>query len=89
MTRERRTPTRARLAARPFIHYRNDTVFLLLLSSSSSSSRHPNFFAEQGMWWVFNLFGVAALPIDVLDYTSLLPWTLIGAALLSMLFVGR
>ena len=41
------------------------------------------------MWWVFNLFGVAALPIDVLDYTSLLPWTLIGAALLSMLFVGR
>jgi steroid 5-alpha reductase family enzyme len=44
-------------------------------------SRHPNFFCEQGMWWAFYLFGVAAGG----------PWldvTLAGPVLLTALFQG-
>ena len=44
-------------------------------------SRHPNFFCEQGQWWVLYLFGVAAGA----------PWlnvTLVGAVLLTLLFHG-
>lgn len=44
-----------------------------------SVSRHPNFFAEQTQWWVIFLFAVAA---------GAAPWTVIGAALLSILFIG-
>lgn len=44
-----------------------------------SVSRHPNFFAEQSQWWVVFLFAVAA---------GGALWTVIGAALLSILFIG-
>lgn len=44
-------------------------------------SRHPNFFCEQGMWWSFYLFAVAAGG-DWLD------WTLAGPVLLTLVFQG-
>jgi steroid 5-alpha reductase family enzyme len=44
-------------------------------------SRHPNFFFEQAQWWVLFFFGVVAAG-------SLLQWTVIGAVLLTALFVG-
>ncbi|MDH6180795.1 steroid 5-alpha reductase family enzyme [Microbacteriaceae bacterium SG_E_30_P1] len=44
-------------------------------------SRHPNFFFEQAQWWVFFLFGAVAAG-------SLLQWTVLGAALLTGLFIG-
>lgn len=44
-------------------------------------SRHPNFFAEQSQWWVIFLFGAAAAG-------SLLQVTVLGALLLTVLFVG-
>ncbi len=45
------------------------------------TSRHPNFFAEQGQWWVFFLLGAAAAG-------SVLQWTVLGAVLLTVLFIG-
>lgn len=44
-------------------------------------SRHPNFFFEQAQWWVF--FGFAAITAG-----SVFQWTVLGAALLTALFVG-
>jgi steroid 5-alpha reductase family enzyme len=44
-------------------------------------SRHPNFFFEQAQWWVLFLFGTAAAG-------SVLQWTVLGALLLTLLFVG-
>ena len=44
-------------------------------------SRHPNFFFEQAQWWVIYLFGAIAAG-------SLFQWTIIGAVLLTLLFVG-
>ncbi|GAA4154235.1 DUF1295 domain-containing protein [Gryllotalpicola daejeonensis] len=44
-------------------------------------SRHPNFFFEQAQWWLLFLFGCVAAG-------SLWQWTVIGAALLSVLFIG-
>ncbi len=44
-------------------------------------SRHPNFFFEQAQWWAFFLFGATAAG-------SVLQWTVLGAALLTGLFVG-
>jgi steroid 5-alpha reductase family enzyme len=44
-------------------------------------SRHPNFFFEQAQWWVLFLFGAIAAG-------SLLQWTVLGAFLLTVLFVG-
>jgi steroid 5-alpha reductase family enzyme len=44
-------------------------------------SRHPNFFFEQAQWWVLFFFGVAAAG-------SILQWTVVGAFLLTMLFIG-
>jgi Predicted membrane protein len=44
-------------------------------------SRHPNFFFEQAQWWVLFLFGAIAAG-------SLLQWTVVGAALLTGLFLG-
>ena len=44
-------------------------------------SRHPNFFFEQAQWWVLFLFGAVAAG-------SLLQWTVLGAVLLTTLFIG-
>ncbi|MCY4016517.1 MAG: DUF1295 domain-containing protein [Gammaproteobacteria bacterium] len=46
-----------------------------------SRCRHPNLFCELGMWWVFYLFAVAASG-------SPLHWSLAGAILLNLLFLG-
>jgi len=44
-------------------------------------SRHPNFFFEQAQWWVVFLFGAVAAG-------SILQWTVLGAVLLTLLFLG-
>jgi len=44
-------------------------------------SRHPNFFFEQAQWWLFFLIGASAAG-------TVLVWTVVGAALLTVLFVG-
>jgi steroid 5-alpha reductase family enzyme len=44
-------------------------------------SRHPNFFFEQAQWWALFFFGVIAAG-------SVLQWTVLGAFLLTLLFVG-
>lgn len=43
-------------------------------------SRHPNFFFEQAQWWMIAVFGIIA--------AGTIPWTIIGAILLSVLFIG-
>ena len=45
------------------------------------ASRHPNFFFEQSQWWLIFLFGCVAAG-------SPWQWTVIGPALLTVLFVG-
>jgi steroid 5-alpha reductase family enzyme len=44
-------------------------------------SRHPNFFFEQAQWWTLFFFGVVAAE-------SALQWTVVGAVLLTTLFIG-
>jgi steroid 5-alpha reductase family enzyme len=44
-------------------------------------SRHPNYFYEQAQWWILYLYGAVAA-------RSLLQWTVVGAFLLTLLFVG-
>lgn len=44
-------------------------------------SRHPNFFFEQAQWWALFFFGAIAAG-------SVLQWTVLGAVLLTGLFVG-
>ena len=44
-------------------------------------SRHPNFFCEMGMWWVFYLFAVGASG-------AWLNWTGLGFVVLTLLFQG-
>jgi len=44
-------------------------------------SRHPNYFCEISMWWTFYLFSVGASG-------RWANWTVIGAALLHLLFLG-
>lgn len=44
-------------------------------------SRHPNFFFEQAQWWALFLFGAIAAG-------SLAQWTVLGALLLTVLFIG-
>ncbi|MET7999201.1 DUF1295 domain-containing protein [Amycolatopsis sp. NPDC005232] len=43
-------------------------------------SRHPNFFFEQAQWWLVFVFGAVAF--------GGIPWTIAGAVLLTLLFVG-
>ena len=44
-------------------------------------SRHPNFFFEQAQWWIVFAFGAVAAG-------SVTQWTVLGAVLLTLLFVG-
>jgi steroid 5-alpha reductase family enzyme len=44
-------------------------------------SRHPNFFFEQAQWWVVFFLGASAAG-------SVLQWTVAGAVLLTLLFIG-
>jgi len=44
-------------------------------------SRHPNFFFEQAQWWALFFFGAIAAG-------SVLQWTVLGAVLLTALFIG-
>ncbi|QWT23153.1 DUF1295 domain-containing protein [Subtercola sp. PAMC28395] len=46
-----------------------------------SVSRHPNFFFEQSQWWVVFFFGCIAAG-------SIWQWTILGAVLLTTLFLG-
>jgi steroid 5-alpha reductase family enzyme len=52
-----------------------------LQSGLWSVSRHPNFFFEQAQWWLFFLLGASAAG-------TVLVWTVVGAALLTALFIG-
>lgn len=52
-------------------------------------SRHPNFFSEQAQWWVLYLMGATAAVASGLGFWGgALNWTVVGAALLSILFIG-
>lgn len=52
-------------------------------------SRHPNFFFEQAQWWVFYLLGAsAAVAAGEGVWGGALNWTIIGATLLTVLFIG-
>jgi len=44
-------------------------------------SRHPNFFFEQSQWWLIYLFAAVAAGTVII-------WTVAGAALLTLLFIG-
>lgn len=44
-------------------------------------SRHPNFFFEQAQWWIFFFIGASAAG-------SVVQWTVLGAFLLTLLFIG-
>jgi len=49
-------------------------------------SRHPNFFAEFSMWWVFSAFGIVCRDYHALD--DVFHWDFMGAFLLTLLFQG-
>ncbi len=52
-------------------------------------SRHPNFFFEQAQWWVFYALGATAAAASGLGWWGgALNWTIVGAALLTLLFIG-
>jgi steroid 5-alpha reductase family enzyme len=52
-------------------------------------SRHPNFFFEQAQWWTFYALGATAAAASGLGvWGGALNWTIIGAVLLSLLFIG-
>ena len=52
-------------------------------------SRHPNFFFEQAQWWVFYAIGAVAAAASGLGFWGgAVNATILGAILLSLLFVG-
>jgi steroid 5-alpha reductase family enzyme len=52
-------------------------------------SRHPNFFFEQAQWWAFYALGATAATASGLGFWGgALNWTVLGAALLTLLFIG-
>jgi steroid 5-alpha reductase family enzyme len=63
----------AREAKRPHANFLTSGLFRY--------SRHPNFFAEQALWWCFYLFSVAATG-------EWLNVTIVGPTLLTLLFHG-
>lgn len=57
---------------------------------SNTHSRHPNFCAEQCLWWTYHLLSYA--PAIASAGTKWHPphvnWTIVGPVLLSLLFLG-
>ncbi|WP_439591900.1 DUF1295 domain-containing protein [Microbacterium sp.] len=54
-----------------------------------SWSRHPNFFFEQAQWWVFYAIGATAAVASGLGFWGgAINWTIVGAILLTILFIG-
>ena len=52
-------------------------------------SRHPNFFFEQAQWWAFYALGATAAAASGLGvWGGAINWTIAGAALLTLLFIG-
>lgn len=52
-------------------------------------SRHPNFFFEQAQWWAFYAIGATAAVASGLGvWGGAVNWTIAGAALLTLLFIG-
>ena len=52
-------------------------------------SRHPNFFFEQAQWWAFYAIGATAAAASGLGlWGGVLNWSVLGAALLTLLFIG-
>ncbi len=52
-------------------------------------SRHPNFFFEQAQWWAFYAIGATAAVASGLGFWGgAINWTIIGAVLLTVLFIG-
>ena len=52
-------------------------------------SRHPNFFFEQTQWWAFYAIGASAAAASGLGFWGgVVNWTIIGAVLLTILFIG-
>lgn len=52
-------------------------------------SRHPNFFFEQAQWWaIYALGATAAVTSGAGLWGGALNWSIVGAALLTVLFIG-
>jgi len=52
-------------------------------------SRHPNFFFEQAQWWAFYALGATAAAASGLGvWGGAINWTIAGAGLLTLLFIG-
>ncbi|NYE19489.1 DUF1295 domain-containing protein [Microbacterium immunditiarum] len=52
-------------------------------------SRHPNFFFEQAQWWTFYALGATAAVASGLGFWGgAFNWTILGAFLLTVLFIG-
>lgn len=52
-------------------------------------SRHPNFFCEQAQWWVIYALGASAVVCAGGSFLGgALNWSLVGALLLTVLFIG-
>lgn len=52
-------------------------------------SRHPNFFFEQAQWWAFYAIGATSAVASGLGlWGGVVNWTIVGAALLTVLFIG-
>ncbi|MHC2998706.1 DUF1295 domain-containing protein [Microbacterium sp. HJ5] len=52
-------------------------------------SRHPNFFFEQAQWWALYAIGATAAVSGGLGlWGGAVNWTILGAALLTILFIG-